>query len=82
MARPAGPGVKSLEIDPNVRVRGNQTFVGYEDCSDVPAEGEVVRVFQPDYRIETTATVSEVSRDSQLIYLRVDWNAFERYATS
>lgn len=61
-------------IDPNVRVRGNETYTSFEDCTRVVFEGEAVRAVELEDGIETNAIVTSVDRERGLIYLEVDWS--------
>jgi hypothetical protein len=62
-----------VRIDPNVRVRGNQTFVGVEDFEGQLTIGQQVRVYEEESGLEGDAVVTDFDEDKQLLYLRVDW---------
>lgn len=62
-----------MEIDPNVRCRGNQTRTGLEDCHGPIAVGDVVTVYEPEARIEGTGRIADIDYDKQLVWLEVDW---------
>lgn len=64
-----------IAIDPNVRVRGNLTYAGFEDVyGDLPLDGQV-EVFEPEAGICGSALVVEVDTVNSLIYLDVDWSS-------
>lgn len=62
-----------VEIDPNVRCRGNQTRTGLEDCHGPIAVGDVVTVYESEARIEGTGRIADIDYDKQLVWLEVDW---------
>ena len=62
-----------VEIDLNVRVRGNDTFVGFEDVSGPIAVGETVEVYESESGVSGEGRVTEIDSERQLIYLSVDW---------
>lgn len=62
-----------VEIDLNVRVRGNWTFTGLEDADGPVEVGDIVQVFEPESGLEGHGRVEEVDEARQLIYLSVDW---------
>lgn len=71
--------MKRVQVDLNVRVRGNKTYAGYEDV--VPegapvAVGEQVLVWEAEDDIVTDGTVIELDDEKQIIYLDVDWRGF------
>lgn len=79
-----------IVIDPNVRVRGNQTYAGFEDVqaqgnlgrarlshADGPvAAGDRVLAVEAESGIVTDATVVDVDSERELVYLAVDWGGF------
>jgi hypothetical protein len=69
-----GP-LSRVEIDPNVRVRGNQTFSGLENVYGPIAIGQAVQVFEPEANIVGDAWVSDIDNDKGLVYLRVMWSS-------
>lgn len=74
IARVLAGGLQArCEVDPNVRVRGNQTFTRFADCDRVPAIGEHVIVFESEADIEGPAMCTGLDEGKQLIYLDVDW---------
>lgn len=83
----AETGLVRIEIDPNVRVRGRQTFTGYEDVqaqygltrtrSGAPVvAGQKVIAFESESGIMTDATVVDVWAEKQIIYLAPDWQGW------
>ena len=62
-----------VEIDLNVRVRGNGTFVGFEDLSGPVAVGEIVEVYESESGVAGEGRVTEIDGDRELVYLSVDW---------
>lgn len=90
----AGPMTVRIVIDPNVRVRGNKTYAGFEDVltrtrmttADRPVQpGDKVLAVEPESSIVTDATVVDVDYERKIIYLAVDWQGWrddDRSATS
>lgn len=62
-----------VEIDLNVRVRGNDTFVGFDDVSGPIAVGESVEVYESESGVSGDGRITEIDSDRQLVYLSVDW---------
>lgn len=63
-----------IAIDPNIRVRGNATFAGFEDVQGSPVHlGAIVEVFEPESGIVGIGEVVEIDEDRKLIFLAVDW---------
>jgi len=71
-----------VEIDLNVRVRGNWTFSGLEDTSGPVEAGQVVEVFEAESGLSGPGIVEEIDEDRRLIYLSVDWAALRDSKTS
>jgi hypothetical protein len=70
-----------IMIDPNVRVRGNQTYVDLDSdvlSGDVPQVGTEVEVCEEEAGLVGRARVSEVNRLTGLVYLVVDWSSLRR----
>jgi hypothetical protein len=68
--------VTVIAIDLNVRVRGEQTYAGFEDVEGpLPRVGDTVRVRESESRVQGTAVVTEVDQARQIVYLAVDWSA-------
>jgi len=68
-----------VRIDPNVRVRGNATRVGFEDFEGLdPADlhvGEVVTVYEPEAGLRGEGAIVEVDPAKQLVIVAVDWSS-------
>jgi hypothetical protein len=62
-----------VAIDPNVRVRGNETYAGYEDVEGIPVIGGEVEVWERETGVLGPATVTALDDARQLIYLEVRW---------
>lgn len=62
-----------VEIDLNVRVRGNDTFVGFEDVYGPLAVGEAVEVFESESGVSGDGRVTQIDGERELVYLSVDW---------
>ena len=63
-----------VAIDLNVRVRGNQTYAGFEDVDGGLAPGDEVEVYEPETGLVGTGHVTDVDNQRQLVYLKVDWS--------
>lgn len=69
-----------IQIDPNVRVRGDQTVVAFRhvqgptDESDL-VHGADVTVFEPESGIEGFGRIAEVDLGRKLLVLTVDWDS-------
>jgi hypothetical protein len=61
-------------IDPNIRVRGNQTYAGVEDVEGTVVAGSHVMVYERESGLTGPAEVTEVDSERQLVYLAVDWD--------
>jgi hypothetical protein len=64
-----------VAIDLNVRVRGNQTYAGFEDADRSLATGDEVEVFEPETGLAGPGRVTDVDNKRRLVYLAVDWPA-------
>jgi hypothetical protein len=62
-----------IEIDPNVRVRGQLTFAGLEDVYGPLRLGQTVEVFEPEGDIVGEGRVVEIDIARQLVILGVNW---------
>jgi hypothetical protein len=63
-------------IDPNVRVRGGQTYSAFRHVrGDTPQVGQEVFVREPESNLVGKAVVTDINNSDHLIYLRVDWAA-------
>lgn len=77
-----------IAVDLNVRVRGNQTYAGFEDvripraAADDPVDlavikpGTPVTAFEEETGITADAKVTAVDEEARLVYLEVDWSSF------
>lgn len=64
-----------VRIDPNVRVRGNQTFSGFEDCDDQDLEIlDIVEAYEEESGVHASAVITDVDHVSRLVYLKLDWS--------
>jgi hypothetical protein len=66
--------VARIAIDPNIRVRGNQTYAGIEDIEGDVGAGSHVVVYEPESGLSGPGEVTEVDRDRGLVYIVVDWS--------
>lgn len=65
-----------IYIDPNVRVRGGQTYSAFRHViGDMPRVGDEVFVREPESNLVGTATVADIDQRDHLIYLSIDWAA-------
>ena len=71
-----------VEIDLNVRVRGNDTFVDFEDVSGPIAVGESVEVYESESGVSGEGKVTEIDGDRELVYLSVDWSSLTENGSS
>ncbi|MEU5968898.1 hypothetical protein [Streptomyces globisporus] len=69
--------ITRIEIDPNVRVRGNGTRAGFEDVSGPLAVNMMVEVFEPESELVGPARVTEIDTSKQLVFLSVEWASLE-----
>jgi hypothetical protein len=69
-----GP-LSRVEIDPNVRVRGNQTFSGLDNVYGPIAVGQAVQVFESEADIVGDGWVTDIDTKKNLVYLRVMWSS-------
>lgn len=69
-----GP-LSRVEIDPNVRVRGNQTFTGMDNVYGPIAVGQAVQVFESEADIIGDGWVTDIDTKKNLVYLRVVWSS-------
>lgn len=66
-----------VAIDLNIRVRGNQTYAGYEDVEGVVMSGSLVEVWEPESEIAGVGIVTSVDARTRLVYLAVDWTSMK-----
>lgn len=71
-----------VEIDLNVRVRGNDTFVGFEDVHGPITVGEAVEVYESESGVSGEGKVTEIDGERELVYLSVDWSSLSEGGTS
>jgi hypothetical protein len=69
----AGRERTRVEIDPNVRVRGDGTFAGLDDVTGPVSAGDAVEVYEPESGLAGDGVVTEVDKDRKLVCLSVDW---------
>lgn len=62
-------------IDPNVRVRGNGTYAGFEDVTGPIALDEAVEVYEPESGLAGKGRVTDIDGQRELVYLSVDWSS-------
>jgi hypothetical protein len=62
-------------IDPNIRVRTNQTFVGFEDCDGNVVEGDLIDVMEIETRARGLGRVTEIDFKRRLVYIAVRWSS-------
>jgi hypothetical protein len=64
-------------IDPNVRVRGNQTFTELGAIiGDAVCVGQQVVAFETESGLAGVAVVTDIDPERHLVYLAVDWRSF------
>jgi hypothetical protein len=66
-----------VQIDPNIRVRGQLTFAGLEDVTGPLAVGQTVEVIEPESDLIGTGRVVEIDPARSLVYLGVDWSSLQ-----
>jgi hypothetical protein len=62
-----------VDIDLNVRVRGNQTFTGIEDVHGPIDVGDEVLVREPESGVRGNGRIVEIDHQRRVVYLDVDW---------
>jgi hypothetical protein len=63
-----------VQIDLNVRSRGNKARVGYEDATGPLQPGQAVEVYESETNLTGTGTVSETDDDLRLAWIDLDWS--------
>ena len=64
----------SFTIDPNIRVRGNQTYADITDARGVlPGIGEHVEARESESGMTWPAVITDVDVTKGLVYLEVTW---------
>lgn len=74
----ASGGMAVVVIDPNVRVRGDQTFTGIEQADGPLVVGDQVLCREPEEGIDWDGTVTEIEETGGLVYIAVDWESGRR----
>lgn len=69
----AGREKTRVAIDPNVRVRGNETYAGLDGVTGSIAAGDAVEVYEPESGLAGDGIVTEIDKDRGLVYLSVNW---------
>ena len=64
-----------VDIDPNVRVRGNQTYAGFDDVRGMMMVNEAVEVREREAGLVGVARIVDLDKEAELIYLEVDWKS-------
>lgn len=67
--------ITRIEIDPNVRVRGNGTYAGFEDVEGPLVLGQAVEVYESEADIVGAGKITEIDAARQLVYLSVEWSS-------
>jgi len=67
-----------VEFDPNVRIHGNGTYVGFEDVRGVVQLGDDVLLYEPEEGIEVHGRVTMIDPSKEIIYFSVDWQSARR----
>lgn len=62
-----------VEIDLNIRVRGNWTLADISDADEPVVAGQAVEVFEPESGVVGTGRIEEVDLKRRLLFLSVDW---------
>lgn len=70
-----------VAIDPNVRVRGNGTYAGFEDVSGPITVGDHVEVYEAESNLVGQGRVTEIDVKRELVYLSVDWSSLSDEAS-
>jgi hypothetical protein len=71
-----------VEIDLNVRVRGNDTFVAFDDVYGPIAVGERIEVFESESGVSGDGRITEIDGNRELVYLSVDWSSLSEDGSS
>jgi tetratricopeptide (TPR) repeat protein len=62
-----------IVIDPNIRVRENETYAGIDDVVGPVEIGDEVEVVEPESGLRGPARVVDIDTEHRLVYLAVDW---------
>jgi uncharacterized Rossmann fold enzyme len=65
-----------IVIDPNVRIRGNQTYSGFKDVQGPIAVGDKALAVEAEDGIVTDAEVTDIDEEKRIVYLAVDWRGW------
>jgi hypothetical protein len=65
--------ITRIEIDLNVRARGNGTYAGFENVSGPLMVGEEVEVYESESGLAGSGHVTEIDTERELVFLSVDW---------
>lgn len=71
-----------VEIDLNIRVRGNWTLAGLEHADGPVSQGDSVEVYEPESGVTGPGRIEEVDNARRVIFLSVDWGALQLPGTS
>ena len=64
----------TVTIDPNIRVRDNLTYAGFEDITGPFFEGALVTVLEVESGLVGKGRITSTDPEKRLVYLRVDWS--------
>lgn len=64
-----------ISIDLNVRVRGNNTYVGFEQVFGPVSVGELVEVYEAESGLSGEGRITEIDGERELVFISVDWSA-------
>jgi hypothetical protein len=70
-----------IAIDPNVRVRGNGTYAGFEDVDGAITLNEQVEVYEPESGLTGSGRVTDIDADRELVFLSVEWSSLAEEAS-
>lgn len=75
--RDPAPPLTRVEIDLNIRSRGNKARVSYEDADGPLTPGQTVTVYETETGLAGTGTVSEADDAKRLAWIDVDWTQLQ-----
>ena len=67
--------ITRIEIDLNVRIRGNGSFAGFEDVRGPISVGQEIEVYEQESAVFGRGRVTEIDSERELVYLSVDWGS-------
>ena len=67
----------AVKIDPNIRVRGNQTLAGPGDITGEIVIGQRVMVYEPEAGVSGYGVAASFDEDKQLLFIDVDWASLQ-----